>query len=103
MRAFLVKDETFSQYIDTIQKQDPIPTKVSKVVVNNQEYTKFDFEKKCCADASAFYTSKGQTFFYISTINSRGYSGENVDQLYNLNPTTIDSLNNEFLKRIKFL
>lgn len=103
INAFKVKDETFSQYIDIIKKQDPVPIKVSKVVFNNQEYTQFDFEKKCCADASVFYTSKGQIFFRIQTINSRGYSGENLDQLYNLDPTTINSLNNEFLKRIKFL
>lgn len=104
VHAFLDKEETLDHYIDTIKKQDPIPMKVSKVVMNNKEYTRFDFEKKCCADTPAlFYTSQGQIFFRIQTVSSHGYTGLNLNQAYELDSSTIESLNNEFLKRIKFL
>ena len=101
IHAFAKREETFDQYVDAIKKQDPKPIKVTKVIVNDQQFTRFDFEKKCCFDAPVFYTTKGDIIFIISAVSTYGYLSN--PQPTELDPTVIESLNNEVLQRIKFL
>ncbi len=95
--TFDISGESLDQYLVAIEKQDPKPISITKVIVNGVNFTRLDFSDHIMP---LLYTTKNNRVFRINLINKTGYRGNNVDQATTLD-SSVDVINGEFIKRMK--